>query len=167
MRVTKFVLLCLAAALLSVVIALPSMPAPETVADCLGLGFEKDVVSCRLCAKLLLVTQNDELRKECESCCTADKGGAADDVTYVSARIELRGIARATAPSEINSLAIFKRTRRLEPYFKYISFVEKSSMMFPQVVLVGSDPKDDLTMHITGWSAEALHDLFRKKIRVN
>lgn len=96
------------------------------------------------------MTQKDELRQECESCCTAEKGGAADDVTYVSARVQLRGIARATVPSEMNSLAIFKRTHHLEPYFKYVPFVEKSSMVFPQVVLVGSDPKDDLTMHITG-----------------
>lgn len=50
MRVTKFVPLCLAAALLKLVIAFPSISAPATAADCLGLRFEKDTVSCRMCA---------------------------------------------------------------------------------------------------------------------
>lgn len=84
----------------------------------------------------------------------------------MSARIELRGIARATVPSEMNALAIFKRTRRSEPCFTYMSFLEKSSVVLAQVVRVGGDSTDDVTMHITGWSSEALHDLFRKKIRV-
>lgn len=84
----------------------------------------------------------------------------------MSARIELRGIARATVPSEMNALAIFKRTRRSEPCFTYMSFLEKSSVALAQVVRIGGDPTDDVTMHITRWSSEALHDLFRKKIRV-
>ncbi|KAG5500969.1 hypothetical protein GH5_04558 [Leishmania sp. Ghana 2012 LV757] len=166
MRTNALVTLCLTAALLSIVLAPPSKATSSTSSDCGALGFEKDVVKCSMCAKLFLMTQNRELQQECERCCTVSGGDRADDGTYVSARIEVRGMARALAPWEVNVIATFKRTYKAEPYFKHISFVERSSSVLPHVVLVGSDPKDVLTMHITGWSAEALHDLFRKKIRV-
>ncbi|KAG5475319.1 hypothetical protein LSCM1_03432 [Leishmania martiniquensis] len=167
MRATALVLLCLTAALLSVVVALPSEVAQATASECLDLGFEKDVVRCNMCAKLFLMTQHEELRWQCESCCTVSEGDRTDDVIYVSARIEVRGMARMIAPWQVNSIAMFKRTYSSEPYFKHISFVERSSQMFPRVVLVSSDPKDVMTMHISGWSAETLHNLFRKKIRVH
>ncbi|CAJ1009680.1 hypothetical protein Q4I28_004994 [Leishmania naiffi] len=119
-----------------------------------------------MCSTLFLMTQNTELRQECERCCIAGEGDAADDVTYVSGRIELRNIAHVMESWEVSSLTIFKRKYKSEPYFKHLSFVEKSSLLFPQVVLVGSDPQDVLTLQIAGWPPETIHDLFRKKIKV-
>ncbi|KAG5501437.1 hypothetical protein JKF63_03250 [Porcisia hertigi] len=168
MRLTTLALLCLIVALLNGIAPRPSKAAADTASDCSELGFEKNVVRCSACAKLFLLTQSTELRQECEGCCTLDERGSAadDEVTYTSARIEGRGITHLIALSTVDGLALFMRKYKMEPYFKKISIVEKSSSLFPAVVLIGRDPKQTLTMRITGWSAETLHDLFRRKIRV-
>ncbi|KAK7201768.1 hypothetical protein NESM_000242900 [Novymonas esmeraldas] len=166
---TQVLVLLVVVVLVCAAAVLPlSRAAPASASECLDLGFDADTVRCSACEKLFLMTQSSELRRECEGCCVADDDSdvAEDQVTYTSARIEGRGIVRAMAATEVNVLAVFKRAHASEPYFQHISFVDRFSATHPQVVLVGSDSKDAVTMPITGWSADTLHNFFKKKIHV-
>jgi hypothetical protein len=166
MRYVLFASLLAATTLLLVAATLP-VHAKRTPAECLDLGFNKDVVRCKYCEKLFLVTQSAEMQQECQDCCTAEN----DDVDeankkYPAARIEGRYIFRALEASSVGSLAVFYRTYKEEPYFQYLSFNDEYAALYPQIVLVDDEGKDAATVRITMWSPETLHKFFSKKIKV-
>lgn len=167
MRRSFFACLCLSLALLLAVVALPSH-ATRTSAECLDLGFDKDVVRCTSCEKLFMVTHSSELHAECNDCCTAtEEDAAASSLKYPSARIEVRGVRRALDATSMGALAMFYRTFANELYFPRLTFVEKYTAMYPQLVLVDADGKDALTWRIAGWAPETLHEFLSKKILVD
>lgn len=166
MRRALFYCLCLVVVLWATAAAEPAHT-PFSHSECLLRGFDKDVVQCKNCEKLFMLTKSTELKAECEKCCTAIKGDAAEAQTrYAAARIEGRQIFRALDASSMGALAMFYRTFKKEPYFEHLSFSDRQSALYPQIVLLDDDGKEALTLRITGWSPETLHDFLTKKIKV-
>lgn len=167
MRCSLLSSLCLVVVLLAPTMAVLSARAGRTDAECLDLGFHKDVLRCHHCEKLYMVTQSTELQQECQDCCMTDGDDAAtSNAKYAAARIEVRGIFRLLDVTKVNLLALFHRTYKDEPYFENLSFHDKYSVIYPQVVLVDADGKDAVTLRIGGWSPETLHEFLTKKIQV-
>lgn len=167
MRRGLLLCVCLAVAMLLVTLLAAPADAVRTTAECLDLGFDKDVVRCTACEKLFMVTQSTALQHECADCCVAtEEDAAASSATYPAARIEARGLRRALEATSMGALAMFYRTYVNEPYYEHLTFVEKYTAIYPQMVLVDAEGKDALTWRIAGWSPETLHEFLSKKILV-
>ncbi|KPA80899.1 hypothetical protein ABB37_04304 [Leptomonas pyrrhocoris] len=142
--------------------------AARTQAECLDLGFDKDVLRCTSCEKLLMVTQSTELQQECLGCCVAsDDDAAAANAKYTAARIEGRNVFQMLEASSRSPLSMFYRTYKEQPYFEHLSFNDKYSILYPQIILVDDEAKDAVTLRISGWSPETLHKFLSKKIHVD
>ncbi|KPI84702.1 hypothetical protein ABL78_6248 [Leptomonas seymouri] len=154
--------------LLAVMTTATPVNAARTQAECLELGFDKDMVRCTYCEKLFIVTQSPVLQQECLDCCISSEDDAeAATVKYPAARIELRNLPHSMQPSSTGLVATFRRMLRGRPYFNQVSFIKKNSIFYPQVVLVDDEAKDAVRFSIMGWSLETLDKFLTEKIRVD
>lgn len=141
----------------------------KSASECESLGFEKNVVRCEDCEALNFYTREAALVSECVECCFMDEKQKNENFVeqFDEAVIQSANIEWALRHPESSQMGRFREQYYYEAYFPLIRFETAENSKGLRLTLSDFSMDNDLTLDISFWKAEELHELLVKKLRVD